>query len=134
MSKVFVSVGVIIKDDKALLAKRHDHQHQGGLWEFPGGKVEPGETPFEALKRELKEEVNLDIHAATQVMTIDHHYPDKSVQLLIFRVTDFSGEAKHCEGQDMRWVSFDDLASLPIPEANKKIMNDSSLFERHNGG
>jgi len=123
MLVVDVSVGLIIQDKHVFMAKRHVHQHQGGLWEFPGGKVESGETPFVALQRELREEVAIDVMHAKEVMTIEHDYSEKTVRLVFFQVTDFTGEPQHCEGQECRWVPFAELDTLSIPEANKNILN-----------
>ena len=123
MKDIKVSVGVVLQNNKVLVARRHNHQHQGGLWEFPGGKIEEGEMPIDALKRDLKEEVNIDIHDAEQVLNINHDYSDKAVELIIFQVTNFSGDVRHCEGQEMRWVSRQELPGLEVPEANKAIVS-----------
>jgi len=123
-----VAAGIILKGDKVLIAKRPSNKHQGGLWEFPGGKVETNETPFQALKRELKEEIGLDIIQADLYHDIQFNYPDKNVHLLFFMVMDFSGDAKGLEGQEVCWVSFEDLNQYEFPEANKGIVN--MLFER----
>jgi 8-oxo-dGTP diphosphatase len=123
MNEVSVSVGLVLQSNKVLVAKRHHHQHQGGLWEFPGGKIEIGEAPIDALKRELKEEVNINIHSAQQVLNIKHDYSDKSVELIIFQVTEFSGEVRHCEGQEIRWVDMQELPTIEVPEANKAIVS-----------
>lgn len=119
---VRVAVGLVIQNQCVLIAKRHDHQHQGGLWEFPGGKIEAGETALAALKRELKEEVDLDVLVAEPVLTVDHSYPDKTVSLLVFNVTQFKGEARHCEGQALQWLPLNALHTVVVPKANKKIV------------
>ena len=122
--RVHVGVGVIINQDKhILLAKRHGHLHQGGKWEFPGGKVEANETVTEALIRELKEEVNLDVTASSPFMDISHDYPDKHVRLDIHLVKDFSNEALGLENQQIRWVPIYNLAEFDFPEANKPIVD-----------
>lgn len=124
MSKtVHVAVGILLNErGEVLIAKRPDNVHQGGLWEFPGGKVEANETALAALKREFKEEVNLTIHQADPYMEIRHDYGDKVVFLDIYRSQDFSGEAWGAEGQPVCWVP---LASLPhylFPAANQPII------------
>ena len=123
MKLVHVAVGVI-KDaqNKILIAKRANDAHQGGLWEFPGGKVEPGESVLDALKREFKEEVNLDIHQAEPLMEIKHDYGDKVVLLDIYVSNDFSGTAIGVEGQTVKWVSVDQLSEYDFPEANQAII------------
>ncbi|MFQ3259497.1 MAG: 8-oxo-dGTP diphosphatase, partial [Pseudoalteromonas distincta] len=88
---VHVAVGVIKKNNAIFICKRADEQHQGGLWEFPGGKVEAGESVFVALKRELIEEVGLTIHSSSQLMVIEHDYGDKCVKLDVHVVSNFSG-------------------------------------------
>ncbi len=124
MKRIHVAVGVILnKDNQILLAKRPAHLHQGGKWEFPGGKVEANETTSEALIRELKEEVNLDINATEPLMTISHDYPDKQVLLDIHTVKSFSGEAKGLEGQLIEWAELTDIENYDFPEANKQIVD-----------
>ena len=118
-----VSVGLIEKNDRILVAKRHQHQHQGGLWEFPGGKVESNEEPIDALKRELKEEVDLNVLSAKPLFNIEHDYKDKSVQLIIFKVTSFEGVAQHCEGQEIQWLPITELHTIKVPQANQRIVD-----------
>ncbi|MEM5504961.1 8-oxo-dGTP diphosphatase MutT [Shewanella frigidimarina] len=121
--RIHVAVGVIINQDKhILLAKRLGYLHQGGKWEFPGGKVETNETVTEALIRELKEEVNLDVSNSTPFMDISHDYPDKHVRLDIHLITEFSNQAKGMEQQQIEWVSIDRIAEYDFPEANKPIV------------
>ncbi len=125
MSKqVHVAVGVIENSaQKILLAKRHEHLHQGGKWEFPGGKVESAETTAQALIRELKEEVGLDVLNTTPMMEIHHDYGDKKVILDIHWVKDFSGTAQGLEGQAVQWVAKQDLVNFEFPAANKTIVD-----------
>lgn len=122
--RIHVAVGVIINQDRhILLAKRHGHLHQGGKWEFPGGKVETDETVTEALIRELKEEINLDIITSTPFMDISHDYPDKHVRLDIHLVTDFSNQAKGLEGQQIQWVPINQIQQFDFPAANQAIVD-----------
>ncbi|GGP65861.1 7,8-dihydro-8-oxoguanine-triphosphatase [Shewanella algicola] len=124
MSKrIHVAVGIVINPQKKiLLAKRHDHLHQGGKWEFPGGKVETNESVTDALIRELKEEVNLDVNSTSAFMDISHDYLDKHVRLDIHLVTDFSGNVSGMEGQQVKWVTVQSLNEYEFPEANKPIL------------
>jgi 8-oxo-dGTP diphosphatase len=101
--------------------------HQGGLWEFPGGKIEASETAELALARELKEELNITVTAATPLITINHQYPDLSVQLNVFLVEQFSGEAKSCEGQPFKWVTPAELEHYAFPSANQPIITAARL-------
>lgn len=123
MKRIHVAVGVIINDhNQILLAKRHGHLHQGGKWEFPGGKVESMETTSQALIRELKEEVDLDVISSEPLMQLSHDYPDKQVLLDIHIVKNFTGEAKGVEGQPIEWVAIEALTNYDFPEANKPIV------------
>lgn len=122
--RVHVAVGVIINSQQQiLLAKRPEHLHQGGKWEFPGGKVEAGETVTEALARELKEEVALNVETTNPFMELSFDYPDKQVFLDIHTVTSFSGEATGLEGQQVQWVPKSKLREFEFPEANKVILD-----------
>ena len=121
---VHVAVGVIENAaQQILLAKRHAHLHQGDKWEFPGGKVESGESTSQALIRELKEEVDLNVATTTPMMQIHHDYGDKKVMLDIHWVKDFSGTAQGLEGQAVKWVAKQDLVNFEFPAANKAIVD-----------
>ncbi|QSX36923.1 MULTISPECIES: 8-oxo-dGTP diphosphatase MutT [Shewanella] len=123
LKRIHVAVGIIQSGDTILLAKRHGHLHQGGKWEFPGGKVEPGETVAMALARELKEEVGLEIHGCTPFMELAYDYPDKQVFLDIHLVNDFSGDAHGAEGQEIAWVPMSELSQYSFPDANRPILD-----------
>lgn len=123
-SVVHVAVGVIVNSDgNILIAKRADSSHQGGLWEFPGGKVEPGETLFEALKRELYEELAIDITATEPLIKIRHDYGDKQVLLDVHKVEAFNGQPIGAEGQPVQWVAPDNLHYYEFPAANRPIIS-----------
>ncbi|MBT1443995.1 8-oxo-dGTP diphosphatase MutT [Shewanella sp. JM162201] len=121
--RVHVAVGIIKRSQQVLLAKRHGHLHQGGKWEFPGGKVEAGESTTAALIRELKEEVDLNVSSSAPFMQISHDYPDKQVFLDIHLVEDFSGDARGVEGQEVAWVDISELHKLEFPDANTPIVD-----------
>lgn len=118
-----IAVGVIYnkQGDKVLLALRPDNVSQGGLWEFPGGKIIPGEDLTRALVRELYEELGLRVISAGPLITIDHDYPDLSVTLHVMEVTNWSGTVSGREGQYIEWVSLDGLMEKNLPEANRAI-------------
>lgn len=122
MKTVEVAVGVILRDGKIFISKRADDLHQGGKWEFPGGKREAGESMTDALKRELKEEINIDVISESQFMLIKHDYSDKSVVLDIRLVDGFTGQAKNQEGQIGQWVKIEDLDQFDFPAANNAIV------------
>lgn len=121
--RIHVAVGIILNTDgQILLAKRPEHLHQGGKWEFPGGKVEQNETVTQALIRELKEEVALNVHSSEPFMALSFDYPDKQVLLDIHTVSDFTGEAQGLEGQQIVWVDKHELTHYDFPDANKPIL------------
>ncbi|MGL4579796.1 MAG: 8-oxo-dGTP diphosphatase MutT [Shewanella xiamenensis] len=121
--RIHVAVGIILNTDgQILLAKRPEHLHQGGKWEFPGGKVEQNETVTQALIRELKEEVALNVHSSELFMALSYDYPDKQVLLDIHTVSDFTGEAQGLEGQQIVWVDKHELTHYDFPDANKPIL------------
>lgn len=126
MKLLKVAVGVIIDDQQRILITRRPlHASHGGIWEFPGGKVEDGETPGDALIREIKEEVDLDIHVQDIhfLGEINHAYSHHSVALLVYCVRSFQGEAKAMEMQmDLRWVEMNRLQDFEFPEANQQII------------
>ena len=128
MKLLQVAVGVVKNTDgQVLISLRDESLHQGGLWEFPGGKIESGESAEEALARELKEELNIDVIKATPLITVKHQYPDLAVQLNVFLVEHFSGDAKSCEGQPFKWVNTGELANHAFPTANQPIITAAQL-------
>lgn len=102
----------------------------GGLWEFPGGKIEAGESVQQALLRELREEVNIHCTRFENLIRIEHRYPDKHVVLDVQLVDAFTGEAAGKEGQEIKWVRVDDLENYTFPEANKPIITAVKLPRR----
>jgi 8-oxo-dGTP diphosphatase len=93
-----------------------------GSWEFPGGKKQAGETPLAALKRELDEELGLDVLEAKPVLVLEHDYPDKRVRLDVWHVLRFRGEASGREGQRLRWVTAEECRELPMLPADWPIV------------
>lgn len=126
MKRVDVVAGVIFDAQRlrVLLALRKPEQHQGDLWEFPGGKMEPAETQMQALQREILEEIGIVVTHCDHRHTIEHHYPDKHVRLHFWDVTTFSGTPRGCEDQRLEWVSFSELAAYRFPEANQNIVDE----------
>lgn len=125
-------VAAIIRgeDGRICLSKRADHKHQGGRWEFPGGKVEPGETLGAALARELEEELGMVGAASTPFMTIAHHYDDLHVTLHFRDVRAWQGEPQGREGQPVQWFAPEALADLRFPAANQPVVNAIRLPEQ----
>jgi 8-oxo-dGTP diphosphatase len=120
---VHVAVGIIRNDqEKVLISLRNKNQHQGGLWEFPGGKVEVGESLSAALSRELQEELDLEVLSSSPLLKVEHDYGDKRVLLDVCLVESFYGRAIGKEGQTICWVSLKELDDYEFPQANLEIV------------
>ena len=118
-----VAVAVIRNaQNDILISRRHADAHQGGLWEFPGGKVRRGESLQQALGRELREELGIEIGAIRPLLQVEHDYGDRQVLLDVWLVREFSGEARSLEGQPLRWVAPTELAHYAFPAANRPIL------------
>jgi 8-oxo-dGTP diphosphatase len=132
MKRIHVAAAVIYNTTKEqiLLAKRPDDKHQGGKWEFPGGKVEPRESVQDALVRELAEEIGIHVTQAQPLIQIQHDYSDKAVLLDIWQVTAFTGTAQGVEGQAIKWVSKTTLNDYQFPAANLPVLQAIALPDR----
>ncbi len=115
---------------QVLLTRRAPEAHQGGLWEFPGGKREPGETLEQALARELDEELGIQVLATEPVISVAHDYGDRRVRLVVRRVIRWRGVPHGREGQPLRWAAPDDLPALPMPAADRPIVAALRLPDR----
>jgi len=123
-----VAAGVIRDGDgRVLIARRGDNLHQGGLWEFPGGKLEQGESVEHALERELLEELGIRPRGSSPLIRIPWRYPDRRVVLHARRVTAFEGEPRGLHSQPLRWVAVDDLHRFDFPAANRPIVTAAGL-------
>ncbi len=121
---VHVAIAVIInKKNQILITKRGVEQHQGNKWEFPGGKIEAVETPQQALSRELKEELGIELESATFLTNITHQYSSKNITLEVYEVRKWQGEPKGLEGQPMRWVEKTALEDYQFPAANADLLS-----------
>lgn len=122
-----------VNDDQGriLITRRADHVHQGGLWEFPGGKLEPGETTAQALARELFEELGIGVLASEPLIRVLHHYGDRSVLLDVHRVTAYAGAVEGRQGQPWRWVAPQELGDYAFPAADRPIITALELPDRY---
>ncbi|MBR9790686.1 MAG: 8-oxo-dGTP diphosphatase MutT [Gammaproteobacteria bacterium] len=123
MKYIDVAVGVILRDNQTYVCLRASDKHQGGKWEFPGGKVEEGEAPEAALGRELQEEVAIATTFCEPLLMIEHDYGDKCVRLHVYTVTGFNGEPTGAEGQPGKWLALDNLNYDDFPAANREIID-----------
>lgn len=127
-----VAAGVLVgADDRVLLMQRLPGKHLAGLWEFPGGKLEAGESVQRALVRELREELGIEVLQATALISVPWHYPDKTVHLHALRVTAWRGEPQAREGHPLRWVEVGDMDAALMPAADVPIVAALRLPARY---
>jgi 8-oxo-dGTP diphosphatase len=117
-------VAGILRDahGRVLLAQRPHGKHLAGLWEFPGGKCEPGESPEQALRRELHEEIGVQIGAISRLIAVPWCYPQKSILLDVYEIADYAGNVHGREAQALQWVRIEDLPEIPMPPADRPVM------------
>ncbi|BBD53064.1 MULTISPECIES: 8-oxo-dGTP diphosphatase MutT [Planktothrix] len=118
-----IGVGVIWNHQKQILIdKRPAKDLLGGLWEFPGGKLEAGETLEDCIKREIQEELAIEIEVEDHLITIEHTYTDFKVTLNVYHCRYLGGEPQPLECDEIRWVTLDEINQFPFPKANEKII------------
>jgi 8-oxo-dGTP diphosphatase len=124
-----IAVGVITDTaaERILIARRPDHVHLGGLWEFPGGKLLPGESVSKALRRELQEELNISVKKTRPLIRVNHDYPEQRVRLDVWMVSSWSGSPAGMQGQELRWVAREELAGMAFPDADRPIITAINL-------
>jgi A/G-specific adenine glycosylase len=105
-----------------LIDRRRPEGLLGGLWEFPGGKIEPGETVEECIKREIQEELGIDIAVGDRLITIDHAYSHFRVTLTVHHCRHLAGVPQPIESDEIRWVTLDEIDQFPFPKANTQII------------
>jgi 8-oxo-dGTP diphosphatase len=128
MRRIHVAAAAIFNTaGEVLLSRRPAHVHQGGLWEFPGGKLEPGEATADALRRELYEELGICPRAMRPLIRVHHDYHDRHVLLDVWRVDRFTGTASGREGQLLGWVSPGQLGRYPFPAATLPVIKAITL-------
>ena len=119
---VQVAAGLILREGRYLIARRKADTHLGGLWEFPGGKRERGESLEACLRRELQEELGIDVTAPVHFRVIRHGYQEKTVELHFFRCTISRGEAVALDCEEVRWVTPDELPNYEFPPADRPLL------------
>ncbi|HET7626627.1 MAG TPA: 8-oxo-dGTP diphosphatase MutT [Verrucomicrobiae bacterium] len=122
-NQIEVAAGLVFRDGKLLITKRHDDVHLGGLWEFPGGKRENGETFENCLIRELREELGIEIRVGEILETVTHAYPEKTVELKFFRCQWERNEPSRLGCADFKWISADELESHEFPAADARLLD-----------
>ena len=119
--QIIVVAAVIERDGALLVTRRQPGVHLEGLWEFPGGKIDPAETHVDALRREIVEELAVDVAVRDLVLATSHAYPDRTV-VLYFYNCDLQGTPRPLLGQEMRWVRREELAGLAFPPADEELI------------
>ena len=119
---VVVAAAVLIDQGKVLLTRRLDGQHLAGMWEFPGGKLEPGESPEDAVVRECAEECGIDVEVVDILDVTHHRYPEKDVLLLFYRCKLVAGEVQHLQVAEHAWVAPSELEDFALPPADERIV------------
>lgn len=118
-----VVAAIIKRDKKILLGQRPEGGSLPGLWEFPGGKIELGELPEEALARELKEELNIDVEVGSLRLATTHNYGNVGVLILFYEILYWKGQPQAVHHTELKWVSRDELEQLPLPDANRNVLD-----------
>ncbi len=133
VQRLTVVAGILCRaqDDHILLTERIGDSPFAGLWEFPGGKIDPSESAEEALVRELREELGIEISRWSHFLSLDHEYADRCVSLTFYLVQDWSGTPDGLDGQALRWVARHDLRVEELLPADAPVVR--ALHERRPG-
>jgi len=118
---IVVTAAVIERDGRLLVSRRLRGTHLAGLWEFPGGKVEPGETHEQSLERELQEELGVNAVVGEEIVVTEHAYPERTIRLH-FRRCRIDGDPRPLLGQELQWVTREELKTIELPEADAELV------------
>ena len=121
-NQIEVSAALIFRDGKLLITQRHASSHLGGLWEFPGGKREAGETAAQCLVREIREELGVEITVGELFAEVSHAYPEKIVRLKFFVCKMISGEPRPLDCAAVKWAAKSELAYFEFPAADADLL------------
>lgn len=113
-----VAAAVFNQNGCVLIAERPAGKHLAGRWEFPGGKIAAGESDHDALRRELREELGIEVAQPEHFMTLTHQYADRGVELRLYVVPEFAGSPRGLDGQRLQWVVLDELDHVDLLEAD----------------
>lgn len=121
--RLLVVAGVVVRDGRVMLCQRKKDKHNGLKWEFPGGKLEPGESPEEALRRELREELSIETEVGRVVDAVYYRYPDRDVLLLFYRCEIVSGEPRTVDCNAIAWAKAEDVAGYDFAGADRVFVD-----------
>jgi len=119
---IAVVAGIVLRGEEVLICQRHHTDRYGLQWEFPGGKLQAGERPQQGLRRELKEELNIEASIGPEVFRLRHRYPDRYVEVSFFRVDSFRGELKNWVFESIAWAPRSALTSFDFLEADRELV------------
>lgn len=122
MKSIEVAAALVFRDGKLLITQRYSNSHLGGLWEFPGGKREEGETFEHCLARELREELGIEVEVGQLIECLDHDYPEKSVHLRFFKCLWLKHEPQPLGCPAFAWISSEDLGKYEFPAADSRLL------------
>jgi 8-oxo-dGTP diphosphatase len=122
MKVIDVAAGLVFRDRKLLITQRHQAAHLGGLWEFPGGKREPDESFEQCLRRELLEELGIEVEVGSLVESLTHAYPEKTVHLKFYLCRCLAGDPQPIDCAALEWIDSHQLASYAFPPADARLL------------
>jgi 8-oxo-dGTP diphosphatase len=132
LAAIDVAAGIVLRGERVLVTRRLAGSHLGGLWEFPGGKIEPGETPAAALRRELAEELGVGVRVGPLWGILSHRYPERDVRLHVLFAWIARGEPRPVASEELRWATPVELVELPFPGADRPVLR--ALLRCHREG